>query len=580
MSCLAVLKDLNASMDTRLTFESGISAQHKLQTPLWNKDSSDEANKLRSRLISSIQRFETVRHRLDSTYQAGIDQDDQIDYYRTTALIEGAVCGFGEIVDMLLDAGAHINGTAHGRTALLAASKAGNASLVRSLCMLGADANFQTGVETPLMAASQAHGARAPDVMAELIKYGADVNVVVEGRTALIIASADAALEVVSLLIKAGADPNIIMDDTVDGTALIAASWRGYLRVVQVLLDKGANVNAEACGSTALSVACKYGRFDIVKNLPNRGADTNLPLIGGNKALQEAASRDNVDTVRLLLIAGADIGQGAFPLSPLNTAALNGYWTIAHLLIEAGADVNSIGAVDTVLESASMLGRDEIVRKLLAAGATPKSFNRGGIVRSPLHSAARFGKHTVVKMLVEAGARIDDTSSSGTAALHVACASGREKVVETLIQAGANLDIQCPDGTALEIAEKQGYTNIVDKLAKAHANRPRAFLIAHFPHSTRVRPGDVVTQSWTLQNPGPRSWPAGSALYYSGGAGLLLLDDGAHNQPSALEPGRSTVLTMRVQAPDSKGRYVAFWGLRCPDGIAFGDSLPLHLIVE
>jgi ankyrin repeat protein len=546
---------------------------------IWDKGSADEANRLRSRLISSIQRFDAVRHRLDSTYQADRYQGDQIEGYCTTALIEGASRGHKEIVDVLLDAGAHINGTAHGSAALQAASSAGNASMVRSLCRRGADVNQPADDETPLMAASLV---KASDVVAELVKFGADVNAVLGDETALIGASFVGAVDVVSLLIEAGADPNITTDSTEHGTALIAASSRGAIDVVQVLLDAGADVNAEAGGNTALSTACKYGGLGLatVELLLQHGADVNSQPASGHTALWKAAAEGHGDTVKLLLNAGADISKGGSFGSPLNAAIWNVHETVVDMLIEAGADVNSVSGVYTALESASKFGRDEIVRKLLAAGANPKSFTHAGHFHSPLHSAAGCGMDAVVKLLLKAGAPIDETDSSGKAALHIACRSGIERIVEILIEAGANLDVPSDDGTPLEIAKEKRYTDIVDKLARARANRLRASLLAQsIPKFAQVERGSVVTQSWTLQNPGPRSWPAGCVLYHSDGAEMPRLDDGTHGRPSPLKPGESAVLTIQVQAPDNPGRCVAFWGLKDPDGMAFGDRLPIDLQV-
>jgi ankyrin repeat protein len=539
--------------------------------------SADEANKLHSRLISSIQRFDAVRHRLDSTYQADRYQGDQIEGYCTTALIEGASRGYKEIVDVLLDAGAHINGTAHGSTALQAASSAGNASMVRSLCRRGADVNQPADDETPLMAASSV---KASDVVAELVKFGADINAVVGDETALIVASFVGAVDVISLLIEAGADPNITTDSTEHGTALIAASSRGAIDVVQVLLYRGADVNAEAGGRTALSTACKYGGLDIVELLLQRGAHVNLQPTSGQTALWEAAAVGNGDAVRLLLNAGAHISEGGSFGSPLNAAVVWGHETIVDMLIEAGVDVNSVSGVYTALESASKFGRDEIVRKLLAAGANPKSFTHAGHFHSPLHSAARSGMDAVVKLLLKAGAPPDETDSSGKAALHIACESGMEWIVEILIEAGANLDVPSGDGTPLDLAEEKGYTDIVDKLVRAGAKHLRACLLAQsIPKTAYVARGSVVTQSWTLQNPGPRSWPAGCVLYFSGGAEMPRLDDGAQNESSLLEPGGSKVLTIQVKAPESTGRCLAFWRLKDPDGMAFGDRLPIEIQV-
>ena len=76
------------------------------------------------------------------------------------------------------------------------------------------------------------------------------------------------------LLLKKGADVNAEGGEY--GTALQAASCRGYETVVQLLLKKGADVNAEGGEyGTALQAASKNGHETVVQLLLKNGADVN-----------------------------------------------------------------------------------------------------------------------------------------------------------------------------------------------------------------------------------------------------------------------------------------------------------------
>jgi len=79
--------------------------------------------------------------------------------------------------------------------------------------------------------------------------------------------------------LNGGADVNA--KNTFGLTALMMASYGGYTlgsyaEIVKLLLDKGADVNVQAAiadvDNTALKVAKKYGRKDIVRILERAGA--------------------------------------------------------------------------------------------------------------------------------------------------------------------------------------------------------------------------------------------------------------------------------------------------------------------
>lgn len=101
-------------------------------------------------------------------------------------------------------------------------------------------------------------------------------------------------------LVIAGADPNA---RTPRGwTALMSAAYNGQADTVKLLIEKGADVNAQARGYSVLSAAVFSGKPEIVRMLLKAGADPNA---GASKPLGAARSINNEAMIRLLTDAGA-----------------------------------------------------------------------------------------------------------------------------------------------------------------------------------------------------------------------------------------------------------------------------------
>lgn len=113
------------------------------------------------------------------------------------------------------------------------------------------------------------------------------------------------------------------------------------------------------------------------------------------------------------------------------------------------------------------------------------------------------------------------------------------------------------------------------------------------PDGTRVAPNHLVSQSWTLRNPGPEAWPAGCAVYYIGGDDMRNLD--IHHPSSvssmtsatrsnflatSLEPGKTAVFTVLLKSPAREGRAISYWRLKTPGGLPFGHKLWVDIDVR
>lgn len=113
------------------------------------------------------------------------------------------------------------------------------------------------------------------------------------------------------------------------------------------------------------------------------------------------------------------------------------------------------------------------------------------------------------------------------------------------------------------------------------------------PDGTKIPPNHLVSQSWTLRNPGPEAWPAGCAVHYIGGDDMRNLDNyhpsSVSNMISAnrsnvlghtLEPGQTAIFTVMVKSGPRDGRSISYWRLKTPGGLPFGHKLWIDIQVQ
>jgi len=105
-----------------------------------------------------------------------------------------------------------------------------------------------------------------------------------------------------------------------------------------------------------------------------------------NKQLLEAAANGNIEEVKTLIAAGADVNTSNDKTTPLYYAVGEGHTTIVNKLIAAGADVNFVdGSSQTHLHMAARFGYIEAARALIAAGADVNALNSSE--KTPLDNA-------------------------------------------------------------------------------------------------------------------------------------------------------------------------------------------------
>jgi uncharacterized protein len=145
-------------------------------------------------------------------------------------------------------------------------------------------------------------------------------------------------------LIERGADVNV-KDDTQQSAYLYATSEVGEdPTLLELTLANGADVNAkDSYNGTGLIRAAHRGYPGIVRRLIEAGVELDHVNRLGWTALLEAiilgdGGHDHVETVRLLVDAGADVNLADNEgVTPLEHAERSGYEEIAAILAAAGA---------------------------------------------------------------------------------------------------------------------------------------------------------------------------------------------------------------------------------------------------
>jgi uncharacterized protein len=320
-----------------------------------------------------------VRQLLEKHADANVPQADG-----ATALHWAVFRSDKELVDLLLHAGANAKAANHdGSTPLWLASVNGDASIVTALLNAGADANEKLPLgRTPLMEASRTGNV---DAMKVLIDHGAEVNAKenLRGTTPLMWAADEGHAAAIKLLIERGADikatsslvergrgPALGKSNdprkavAAQGAALAAGSALDLGDLAALRGDPNGIGGGTGAGRGRGAAAPATPPAAGGRGGPGRGAAPALDEAGfvdeaavaagvirrgpaapkdggGLTPLVYAVRSDDLDSVKALLAAGADINQTtAYGWSPLLVATQNRFYKLGEYLIAHGADVN------------------------------------------------------------------------------------------------------------------------------------------------------------------------------------------------------------------------------------------------
>jgi uncharacterized protein len=231
------------------------------------------------------------------------------------------------LAKLLIEAGANVRAANRdGATPLSLAATAGNAEMIATLLGAGATPNEKLPFgQTALMLAARNGN---PAALTVLLDHGADVNAKedLRGTTPLMWAADEAHPDAVKLLIDHGAD--------FKARSAAVARGRGPA------LGKAGDPRKEQASRAAVDQADAAAARQAQAAAGQTPFEREGPADGGQlTALVYAARTDDVESVKILLAAGADVNQTTgYGWSPLLVATQNRHYKLAAYLLEHGAN--------------------------------------------------------------------------------------------------------------------------------------------------------------------------------------------------------------------------------------------------
>jgi ankyrin repeat protein len=429
-----------------------------------------------------------------------------------TALWAAITNGRDDIVELLLMAGANVNGEGDyylKNSPLLAAIRKKNLHLAKQLLVAGAAVNgraihqlrnYSTVIITTTVLPAAVDWGYHP-LIEDIIKAGAEIDAPEkgDGATALFVAVEKKDTKSVKLLIDAGANVNTFGVEISGQTALGAASQNNDLQMVQYLLGLGADPD-EWSLMVAISGSLELVQTVLVARLHRYKRYSKSYGCG---ALQHAIRLKNATMIEILLAEGIDANviihrmfeDVAVPSYRLHTPPLAPYLTyggsalgsaikwdksedswIVRMLLRGGADPNSIVTDDRQTALLVAIGENNLalVKVLIAAGAGTNPNLRSGVQRTPLQLAVEKGRIDIVNILLDNGVDINAPPFDryGATALQFAAIGGYIGIAQLLMQRGADINAspaKIGGRTALEGAAEHGRIDMLQLLLNAGA---------------------------------------------------------------------------------------------------------------
>ena len=353
--------------------------------------------------------------------------------------------------------------------------------------------------------------------------------------------------EAVKMLLAQGADVNA--KETERGqTALMWAAAGRHSGVVQALVESGADIGARSATlplyePKILTAKASGAPFDFYKE------DVYFPKVkGGFTPLMFAAQAGDLDSVRILLAAGAGVDSGTpDDGTPLVLAGSNGHEEVALFLLEKGADPNATdGYGMTPLHWALQEGivalyagtfstdrfwvnpnMPELVKALLAREADPNARIKKDMLPYDVHRFSR-----------SRGDMLPQVGLTGISPFVLATAVADLPAMRLLVEGGADPTMSAKEGlTPVMVAAGMG----VDRDRNPTAEQKKEFLEAV---RLAVRLGGSVNAADFLG----RTALHGAAYYGLNDVVQLLVDNGADLEAKDIHG--QTALSIALGDPD------------------------------
>lgn len=314
-------------------------------------------------------------------------------------------------------------------------------------------------------------------------------------------------------------DNKKLLLDVILETLIATKRWASYGDIIDTIVCKK--------GYTILHDACSLGEPDFINYLISKKVSINNANNASKLTPLHIACTDdaNIETVKLLIHAGANLKEDSDNWTPLHKASRNGCINLCTLLIEKhGADMNATGKdkitplmlavmhnqkkmVEWLLEKAKTTYKEkssfeefinqrdsngntllilacaknnyEIAKLLIDHGADASIASHTG--EKPLMAACNHRAFDTLKeensklvtLILEHDTEIDKIKDvAGSTSLMIACKNGLIDAAEMLLAKGANVHVSTDDGIKpITLAARYGYSELFKLLlTKYHAN--------------------------------------------------------------------------------------------------------------
>ena len=327
-------------------------------------------------------------------------------------------------------------------------------------------------------------------------------------------------LEIVRALVEANAD---LEAQNVHGSSPLHAAISGNrLEVVQYLLQKGANLESNKNGGTALMTAALMTRTEIVRVLIKAGADVNARSSINQTALitvcgANLGESERLEIAKILVEANADVSaKDDLGKNAHETAAANRLFEVNKYLVGRfmrdlmlyNVTYKAIGELKTATSS-TRLARWQEIKAELAKGANPRFTDSEGVTTltnliialSPLLATLDEDDATMKTIIARSDLNAQ-TKDGAYTALHAAVDYENARVVSWLINAGANVNlVDAKNRTPLDFATEYKRQNVITLLKNAGAKTSATPLLA----------APSATSSTRTPTPTPQSTPVPQA---------------------------------------------------------------------
>ncbi len=339
----------------------------------------------------------------------------------------------------------------------------GSLKKVKHLIDQGADINYQDEHGTSVLMQAVIHD--NSEIVQLLLDFNVDVDLTDNSGCTAYMKALEIGASCFLLLSTHGIDKQISDEKLID------AVRNDDVDLVRRYLNSGCNPDAVCCrrGESAIHLAVSCGNIDLIKLLANAGADLNCisqkdiytPLL---LAIHIGASNSIIKT---LIDLGADISRETqLGFTPLMYASRYSSLPCIQLLVESGADVNgSNSSLKTPLMVSLLLDRDdnlEVIKYLIQNGAdaTRVDDNQNTVLMylagTSSYKNSCDSLKECAKVLVENGVNVNAQNIDEESALLIAVKNNNVDALCAFINLGADVNLPNIFGeTALMLAGSQ-----------------------------------------------------------------------------------------------------------------------------